>query len=681
MNEIISHSKMNLNDNKLREYLIESGSVDESEGLGLIPRITINEEIKNGRAIHNIEKYEDFYKKLWQLTRLLIKNERSLSKKSRSIKQTILNERISLEKCKLLYEEDLEIISSLDKKRMEAQIEVDKAERLETKVLFELQRLEDVGNDLVEKLEEIKKNNSQNIGPELDRLRSALYAIKDDHDTTIEAIKEEEKSFTALECHLQAISDSKSDLQKTRTSKKELYHEINIKSKETKENTNPFSEHLDKVKLDLAMANETVVTFETKTLEEQKKKIEAQTIKAVLQEKHKQQQILNDQKKADNDLILKKLNLVTIEHHDIATKRLEIELSLKKVDEDKRHKKTLSLLESKQLDTLKRTYHKKANMTKSIRDLISQLKVKLTENNHRLLTWKEKNENQQKIATDMKEKVERGVIRFIDNENNEKLCENGLNCILSKVKKKETEIQQCLAQEKKMSKIIQIRNAQRDLQQRESIRCSQNIKDLGEKINLKEFVKLDLLKKLNETKSRLRNYRALFDHIQKDRNNHYGMAESTKKSRASIKEKLSLKNNEVNMLQEDVIQKEMILSKECDSLENSMDQCAALRADYFKVRYNSNLLKGQIESQKAASYKLMSSIRASRREQNRQYSQNQRITIVINKTKRQLIVRKHEINCLEEKLKAYEQTLKIGGKEMQSANDDYQKLILYVSNM
>ena len=267
----------------------------------------------------------------------------------------------------------------------------------------------------------------------------------------------------------------------------------------------------------------------------------------------------------------------------------------------------------------KRAYLKKTHITKTAQELISKLKFNEKESSHMLRSLIGENEKQGKVIDEMKEEVEVGIIRFLAQESVEKGKRDDLNFAIEKIEMKESKIQHWLAEEKKMSKIIHIMSAQRVLQERESVRCSQSEKDLQEKIMLKEFVVRDLAKKVSETDTRLKDYRVLYDLIQKDRNELYGMIESSTKVLQGLKNKVKLQQNEVESLEEDISIKQKILQRERDSHEHSMTQTAALRGEYFKVRSDCSKVQHKLDSQISEIEKLNTTISSSQREMKRAF--------------------------------------------------------------
>jgi len=660
-----SESKM---DDQLKRYQIESMSFEESEFFQYISKI----EVLNNKK--GVSDYETLYKELWDATKTSILKEKDLTKTSRSFKQKILGERISVEKSKLDHEESLELISNLEKESMESQIEADKAERSEMIVHYELQRLDEEGRDITSKIEEIQKANLQIVGPELDRLQGALYSIKDEQDLTSAAIKKEEKYLEEVDLQLEEIKkcrmNSLFDIENNKKTYEKLCNEIKGKVMSIL----PLESTLDKLKLEAAILTDQISSYSIDISTRKEKKKELQLATSDSKKKYIRQQEALDLKQKDFETILKTLDLEKSKNHTLATERLEIELALRKQNDNIKHNNSAIALETKQLNILKRAYLKKIQVNKISQDLISQLELKLGEGCNLLSSLKEENDIQEKTISEKKEEVDNEMIFFLSQDSLEKNRQDNLNYIIDEIQKKEGEIQEWLTEEKKLSKIIYIKIAQRDLKEREAMRCFQNEKDLKQKNVLKEFITADLKKKICDTRIQLRDYRTLFEMIQKSRVEHYGMIESSKKILIELKEKSTEKQAELNSLEKEIVAKENILLKETESHEGSMLQRATLRAEYYKVQSDCAAHQNKIISQKSEVLKLQNMIRSLQRDAKRQHRQNERVNAFKTFTEKHLVERTKEIHDLKQKVYLYTETLRLGEKAVKRADDDYDTL-------
>ena len=612
------------------KYQLETCLEEKSEGFQLIDQSSLKNDIHEDKIdLHNrksrsgrqeaIILCKELYKQLWITAQASIQTEEQLKNESRALQQKNLEERIIVEKCKLQQDEELESISSLEQERMEAQMEADRAERTETVVHYELQRLEEVEQQMAKKLEEMKQSNAQHVGPELDRLRNLLYAMKDEQETTMSVIEKEKKFKFELDNKLQELIENQNELQLIKGKNKVTCEDMRAEFSKQKKETIPIIKNLDKLKLELAKLNDKINSYEIKILDQNEKSKKVEGAKFLMKEMLKDKQGTNDSKQSEIDEDTKSLELAKSKYHAIATENLDQQLTIKKIDEDIRHYENAAVVESKQLEMSKRVYLKKTHITKTAQELISKLKFNEKESSHMLRSLIGENEKQGKVIDEMKEEVEVGVIRFLAQESVEKGKRDDLNFAIEKIEMKESKIQHWLAEEKKMSKIIHIMSAQRVLQERESVRCSQSEKDLQEKIMLKEFVVRDLAKKVSETDTRLKDYQVLYDLIQKDRNELYGMIESSTKVLQGLKNKVKLQQNEVESLEEDISIKQKILQRERDSHEHSMTQTAALRGEYFKVRSDCSKVQHKLDSQISEIEKLNTTISSSQREMKRAF--------------------------------------------------------------
>ena len=103
-------------------------------------------------------------------------------------------------------------------------------------------------------------------------------------------------------------------------------------------------------------------------------------------------------------------------------------------------------------------------------------------------------------------------------------------------------------EESRLSKLIALLSAQRDLKSSEVTRLQGKEREARNHVRMKELVVLDLTKRCNEISNRLKEFSALYEVVKNERNKYSSLIQSSSQALAEMREKIRILGNEVNIL-------------------------------------------------------------------------------------------------------------------------------------
>ena len=304
-----------------------------------------------------------------------------------------------------------------------------------------------------------------------------------------------------------------------------------------------------------------------------------------------------DHRQRDVEAVRKNLDLEMAKHHQLTTQRLELELARKDTEEKIRHENDSLALEKKQLEIQKRLFRKKRQICNGSKEVLPVLKAQINDNKHLHQSYVVENKRLVKRIEEMEQEVAIYIARSLKAGGIEEDKREELNALIEEVEKNEMEIQQWQAEERKQNKLIAVLNAQREIKAREALRSQMNEQETREQVKVKELVILDLTKKCNEVNNRLKEFSALYDVVKNERNNYVNSIQASTQALAEMKEKIKILNNEVEILRNESIGKDKVLSKERGAHQSSQAQRDSLRLDTNKAQAEYKKKQEMVEQQ------------------------------------------------------------------------------------
>ena len=180
--------------------------------------------------------------------------------------------------------------------------------------------------------------------------------------------------------------------------------------------------------------------------------------------------------------------------------------------------------------------------------------------------------------------VDLSIARFLRQEGVERSKREALEALLRDVAGMEDEIAKWSTEERRQNKLIAVLSAQREMKAREATRAQAAEKETREAVKVKELVIVDLSKKCNEVSNRLKEFSALYDVVKNERNKYVNLIQASSQALAEMKEKIKILLNEVEILRNESLQKDMALQKERLGHGNSF-----YARDQLRVEQNRNI--------------------------------------------------------------------------------------------
>ncbi|GMI18091.1 hypothetical protein TrLO_g1215 [Triparma laevis f. longispina] len=628
-----------------------------------------------------LESYKLLYVRLWESVKIAFDEEKRFLKKARTLNNDVLGEKINMEKARLRQQDEQDNLERLERERETCQTNLDEAEHADTVVKYELQELTSVHNELEDALLEMKAENERNVEPELNRLRNELKAMQDENEDA-ETACEKDKSrqlelasiYTKLENDQKRAAEQSGDV-------KRVLLKAQAEPERIRKQAESVGKAVDNLSMEVMKLSTKIENCDEEITKQKQKKKEAEEVKKNLNHKLELHRDTIDHRQRDVEAVGKNLELEKAKHHQLATQRLELELARKETDENIRHKNDNLSLEKKQLDIQKRLHRKKRQIANTAREVLPGLKSQVHDNEHLLASYNVENKRLAKQIEDMDQEVSIYVARFLKQEGVEEDKKLDLNKLIEEVEKNEAEIAQWVAEERKQNKLIAVLNAQREIKAREALRAMANEKETREQVKVKELVILDLTKKCNEVNNRLKEFSALYDVVKNERNNYVNHIQASSQALAEMKEKIKILQNEVEILRNESVGKDKVLSKEKAAHQSSQAQRDSLRLDTNKANAEYKKKQEEVEQQIVEIDKLNSIINGLERDMLRIKSTFETSVEARNFTGVQLIDRNDELCILYEKANLQEQTMKQGEIAIQQKDEDIRMLKLQLAEI
>ena len=168
-------------------------------------------------------------------------------------------------------------------------------------------------------------------------------------------------------------------------------------------------------------------------------------------------------------------------------------------------------------------------------------------NEESLAAHLQKNKDLSSQIDAMRQKVDVGIACLLQQEGFEKTRRSELETLLKEVAAMD-EISSWRAEECRQNKLIAILGAQREMKAREATRARTSEREAREQVKVKELVILDMSKKANEVRSRLKEFSALYDVAKNEKNKYINLVLSSSQTLAEMKEKTRILTNEVSVV-------------------------------------------------------------------------------------------------------------------------------------
>ena len=267
------------------------------------------------------------------------KHELSLRKKHQSTVAKIDTERSTQEKLILRRDFYEKLQSNMVAGKEEAKSKLDEAEKAMSIVQ---QKEKDAENELElskATLNKVLEQNKRDVLPELDRLEMLLHVSKDEVAISARAYAQDEQRLEGLNAMKKSIVLESNELKESIKDQEKSLSDIQAMPDVHSQELAKIQQDANTIQNEIDIATDTMKQVQSQTVELQKQKVELDEQKTAESKKlHHQQQKLNE-KRSCVDGYSRQVADEKIRQHSLATQRVEIELHIKKTQDEIKHNK------------------------------------------------------------------------------------------------------------------------------------------------------------------------------------------------------------------------------------------------------------------------------------------------------------------------------------------------------
>ena len=361
--------------------------------------------------------------------------------------------------------------------------------------------------------------------------------------------------------------------------------------------------------------------------------------------------------------------------------RVQIEFEMKGVQSDaKREQDTLNRRQkdySISLKNLKRAEQQLVNT----QSLVPFMKRQIEDAQRQVVVLKEEGKRQVAAAEEVRREVDVFINNFLKQEGLEAEKAEWVRAVVDEVKSLEEEVVEVAKEERDQRKIVAQLNEEREIEARKAAKAMHGAKAVNEELKVKELIIMDLSKRDAETRAKLREFSKLYDIVKTDRNKYVNQIQSSTQALAEMKEKTKILMNEVEILRNESLQKDMALQKERLGHGNSF-----YARDQLRVEQNRNITlekesKGKVDQLVAEIDNLNALINGVEQEMLRLKKRYEVAVEERNYTGIQLIDRNDELCILYEKANMQQTVLKKGELTIREREEEIRLLDLQVAEL
>ena len=522
---------------------------------------------------------------------------------------------------------------------------------------FELHRLKETHAALKSQLEVIEDQNREMVEPEMKRLRREESSLKKETDETLSELSKET-------CRLQQLEDiakaSISERLEAEGRSKERRIELSKSNHEPKtiaKQIKGIEKESASLKRDTKQLEERVVNVQFKIDDATRQRKEVDASKRLLERDIETCTSENEEKAQEARSIEEKIDVLKAQYHSLTARRLETEIDLKKYNENLRHSTTVAALDKKSLAAEKGLFVKKRFASDKARNIVPHLQSICQDSQASLTTYEKQSLQNQIILDERKQRLHTQRLALVRHESVGSDMQNELLASVDRVEEKELQIEKERAKEKKLGKIIAVKQAQRNLSRKKTSQLTESIDAALEQTHLQKLTAHNLEKLCAETNKRCREFSTLHDAIKANQAACTETIQASEKATADLKTKVETLEINLDQVKQESAEKCALLSKECDSHESSVVCRANLRAEKNRIK---SLLREKnqcLEQQEVQIKKLGSRVSMLQREVQRSRGQNEKFSAAQCLLVEQLNARDKELSRCSERSSLYQDTL------------------------
>ena len=337
--------------------------------------------------------------------------------------------------------------------------------------------------------------------------------------------------------------------------------------------------------------------YDEEYAKQEKKRIEAERLKSTLLEKNELNRQTLLQRQQDSAIVKIDLDNERQKTHDCATRNAEVSILKKDVESQLKSLNDLQSLLQKEYEHIKRGIKKKRSIADAARAVIPKLEETLHDQELSLKSYETECEAVKLEVRLLKSELDEHIVEFLQLEGVQASRREELEALVDDVDGLEADVVRCLAEEKRLNKLLHALTSQRDLKFRENTRLEGKEKQAQYQVKMRQLVIVDLTKRCADLSNRLKEFSALYEVVKNERNKYVNLIQNSTQALAEMREKIRILQNEMSILGQEFVTKDKALSKERAAHLNARNQRDSIRQDMSKLLFDYRSRQGVIEQQ------------------------------------------------------------------------------------
>lgn len=522
---------------------------------------------------------------------------------------------------------------------------------------FELHRLKEAHAALKSQLEDIEDENRQKVEPEMKGLHREEVALNKEKDATLKELAKETHRLQQLEDLVKASISKRVEAEGDSKDRRIELTKGNGEPKAIAKEIKDMEKQNATLKKDIKQLEERIVNeqFNIDSAIRQRKDVDAS--RRLIGRDMEVAKDESDKTSREFHSVEEKIDLLKAQYHSLATKRLEAEIALKKINESIRYAKTVAALENKHLEYDKRLFVKKRLASDKAKNIVPQMQSNCQDSQASLSTYEKQSLQNQAILGEKKEKLHKQRLALMRNQSIGNDMQKELLTSIGGVEEKEMQIEKERAEEKKLGKIIAVIQTQCNLVRKKASHLLESIDDTKEKVQIQNLTAQNIEKMYLDTNKRRKEFSALYEALKSKQDSCTKIIQASEKTTSDLKSKVETLEMKLDQAKRESSEKSAILSKEYNSHESSVAHRANLQAETKRIK---SLLREKnflLERQCVQLQKLDSRAITLEREIHTSQEQNRKASAAQRLMEDQLNDRDKELSRSSERSSLYRDTL------------------------
>jgi len=621
------------------------------------------------------------YRKLSDSLGSLLETETALDKRSKTVSNEILAEKIALEKLKIEDAEEISALRKIEESRSGMIKDFELTEQRDTLAKYELTEIKKLHENLLETIAVMKKENENAVLPVLNKIRQEI-ADMTDQLTRCDELFDRETSHRAK---IAQTHEELASLKKQKDVAIEEKSEMLQIAQAEPPRLEKWAETIERAaaSIDSEVHN---ITRRVKMCEQEAEKVaerrkEVEKLRLNILEKLRLNRQTIETREIDVAGVTSNLENARAQHHDLVTSRVELNLQRKEGESTGRHRNDNFSMARKGYDAFKRQLKKKMGIANSAKQVLAPLEGQLLDQEVVLKTYEAELEEKKKAILVLKADVEANTVQFLDIDGIEKEKKLMLGQAAGDVEALEGDVLEKLGEVKRQGQLLSLLSAQRDIKSRDLSRVEKKEKEARQHVKMKELIILDLTKRCNEISNRLKEFSALYEVVKNERNKYVNLIQSSTQGLSEMREKIRILLSEVEILGNESTAKDTALTKEKKAHQHSQIQRDALRQDMNGLLSEYRSKQSVVEQQIQEIDKLNVVINTMEKEMLELKSRYEKAVEERNVTGVQLIDRNDELCVLYERSNQQQQALKAGEIQLLKRTEELRLLRLQTEEL